>query len=278
LLCGDSVTTVLAGRNGQGSVGELLRHWRELRRLTQLELATQAEVSARHLSFLETGRSAPSREMILHLAEQLELPLRERNRLLLAAGYAPVFPETSLAAPEMSLVRTALRQVLAGHEPYPALIVDRDWNLVEANASLALFTRSAARELLEPPVNVLRLALHPQGMAPRILNLGEWRGHVLSRLRRRVAMTAQPELVRLYGELRSYPCDQPEPEEPALMYPGELVMPLRLRDGRRELAFFCTIATFGTPLDVTLAELAIETFFPADADTAAALRGDRKID
>src|SRR5262249_41268602 len=203
-------------------VGELLRGWRERRRLSQLALALQAEISARHLSFIETGRARPSREMVLHLAERLEVPLRERNSLLLSAGYAPVYGETPFAAPQLDVVRLALRQVLAGHEPYPALVVDRRWDIVDGNASLALLTAGVAAELLAPPANCLRIALHPAGLAPRIVNLGEWRAHLLGRLRRRVELTGDPVLVRLYEELRAYPCDQPEPEL-ELPGPGAIV-------------------------------------------------------
>jgi transcriptional regulator with XRE-family HTH domain len=256
--------------HAQRPVGALLREWRERRRLSQLALALQAEVSTRHLSFVETGRSLPSRDLLLRLAEQLDVPLRERNPLLLAAGYAPVYAETALDAPPMAAVREAVRQVLTGHEPYPAVVVDRGWNLVEANASIGLFTAGVARELLAPPVNVLRVSLHPAGLAPRIANLGEWRAHLLGRLRRQVALTAAPALAALYDELRAYPHDEPEPEgeRPA---PGTVVVPLHFRDGDRTLAFFSTVATFGTPLDVTVAELAIESFFPADAATASVL-------
>jgi transcriptional regulator with XRE-family HTH domain len=253
------------------TVGELLREWRERRRLSQLELALQAGVSSRHLSFVETSRSRPSRDMVLHLAEQLDVPLRERNHLLLAAGYAPLYAETVLDAPRMSAVRAALRQVLAGHEPYPALVVDRHWNMVDANASLGLFTAGVAPELLSPPANALRIALHPGGMAPRIINLGEWRAHLLGRLRRQIERSGDPALAGLYDELRAYPCDQPEPEV-ELPGPGDIAVPLRVRHEGRELAFFSTVATFGTPLDITVAELAIESFFPADPATAAILR------
>ncbi len=252
-------------------VGELLRHWRERRRLSQLDLSNQAEVSTRHLSFVETGRSAPSRDLVLLLAEQLEVPLRERNLLLLAGGYAPVYPETPLDAPRMAAVRGAVRQVLTGHDPYPAVVVDRAWNLVDANASLALFTDLAAPHLLAPPANVLRASLHPDGLAPHIVNLGEWRAHLLSRLRRQVELSGDAGLTALAAELRGYPCDQPEPVV-ELPGPGEIVVPLRVRHGAGELTFFSTIATFGTPLDVTLAELSIESFYPADAQTAAVLR------
>jgi transcriptional regulator with XRE-family HTH domain len=253
-------------------VGELLRQWRERRRLSQLDLALQTEISARHLSFVETGRSRPSRDLLLRLAEQLELPLRERNHLLLTGGYAPVYGQAPLDAPELAAVRAALRQVLAGHEPYPAVVVDRGWNLVDANASVALFLEQVPPDLLTPPANVLRVSLHPDGMAPHILNLGEWRGHLLARLRRQITLTADPALAELYGELRGYPCDQPEPEV-ELPGPGEVVVPLRIRHGDRELSFLSIMASFGTPLDVTVAELAIESFFPADAETGHVLRG-----
>lgn len=251
-------------------VGELLRHWRTRRRVTQLELAIQADISTRHLSFVETGRSRPSRDMLLHLCEQLDLPLRERNHLLLAAGFAPAYPETAFDAPRLAPVRAAIRQVLAGHEPYPAVVVDRGWNLVEANGTVGLLVHGAAPELLTAPVNVLRVSLHPAGMAPRIVNLGEWRAHVLGRLRRQAAVTADPGLAALCRELSGYPCDQPEPEV-ELPGPGDIMVPLRLRHGETELAFFSTVATFGTPLDVTVAELVIESFFPADQHTASFL-------
>jgi transcriptional regulator with XRE-family HTH domain len=255
------------------SVGELLRGWREHRRLSQLQLAIQADISTRHLSFIETGRSRPSREMVLHLADELDVPLRERNRLLLAAGYAPVYQERTLDEEPMAAVREAVRQVLGGHDPYPAIVVDRRWNLLDANAAASgLFLSMVAPELVVPPVNALRVGLHPEGMAPHIINLGEWRAHVLGRLRRQATLTGDDELAELYQELRDYPCDQPEPlvEVPG---PGDVMVLMRLRQpGGGELAFFSTIATFGTPLDVTVAELMIEAFFPADAATGELLR------
>jgi len=258
------------------SVGALLRGWRERRRLSQLDLALQAAVSTRHLSFVETGRSRPSREMVLRLAAELDVPLRERNHLLLAAGYAPAYAETALAAPEMAAVRAAVRQVLAGHEPYPAVVVDRHWNLVEANASVALFTEGLPPPLLAPPINVLRASLHPDGFARQIVNLGEWRAHTLGRLRRQVARVADPALAALYDELRGYPGGAAEPEG-ELPGGGDLVVPLRVRVDGRALSFFGTVATFGTPLDVTVAELAIESFYPADAATAALLRARAEV-
>jgi transcriptional regulator with XRE-family HTH domain len=256
-------------------VGEQLREWRVRRRYSQLELSIRAEISTRHLSFVETARSAPSREMLLRLAEHLEVPLRERNHLLLAAGFAPVYTEAALDSAPLAPVRQALRQLLKAHEPFPAVVLDRWWNLLEANAALELFTSALPPELLEPPVNVLRATLHPRGMAPAVVNLGEWRAHLLGRLARQVAATADPQLIELLAELRSYPCDQPEPEV-ELPGPGEVVVPLRIRDGEQVLSFLSTVSTFGTPLDVTVSELVIEAFYPADDQTAQAL-GLRRV-
>jgi transcriptional regulator with XRE-family HTH domain len=261
----------MASRQHQRPVGELLREWRDRRRISQLDLSISAEISTRHLSFVETGRSKPSRDMVLRLGEHLEVPLRERNQLLLAAGYAPVYPEGGLADPDMTAARQAVRQLLTGHEPYPAAVVDRGWNLVDANSGISLLTRQVAPELLAPPANVLRATLHPDGMAPHIVNLGEWRSHLLGRLRRQVAQTADPVLSELLDELRGYPCDQPVPEV-EIPGPGDIIIPLRIRTDDTELAFFSTVATFGTPLDVTLAELVIESFYPADAHTSDYLR------
>jgi transcriptional regulator with XRE-family HTH domain len=254
-------------------VGELLRDWRRRRRLSQLDVSLDAAVSARHLSFVETGRSKPSRELVLHLAEHLDVPLRERNALLLAAGYAPIYPETSLDAEEMAPVRGALQKILDGHAPFPGVIVDRRWDVVSANApALALMSEGVAPELLAPPVNALRISLHPDGLAPRIANLGEYSEHLLGRLRRQQALSPDPGVQELYDELRGYPGVDDGTAAPAS--PAELLfVPLRLRAlGDRDLAFFSTIATFGTALDVTLSELAIESFFPADEATEAALR------
>jgi len=260
----------------QRGVGELLRQWREQRRLSQLELALQAEISTRHLSFVETGRAAPSREMVLRLADQLDIPLRERNLLLLAAGFAPGYAESAFDSPRLTAVRAAIKQVLTGHEPYPAVVVDRHWNLIDANASVSLFTEPIAQELLAPPVNVLRLSLHPAGMAPHIVNLGEWRAHLLLRLRRQLALNADPEVEALYAELRSYPCEQSDPPV-ALHGSSDVVVPLRIRQGDRELAFFGIVASFGTPIDITVEELAIESFYPADAQTAAAMHERARV-
>jgi transcriptional regulator with XRE-family HTH domain len=261
----------MAVLQAQRPVGELLRQWRERRRLSQLSLALDAEISTRHLSFVETGRAVPSREMVLRLAEQLDVPLRERNSLLLAAGYAPVYTESGFESAPLTAIRSAIRQLLTAHEPYPAVVVDRTWTLVDSNASVALLTATVRPDLLAPPANVLRISLHPEGMAPQIVNLGEWRAHLLGRLRRQIAHTADPGLAALYDELRAYPCDQPEPEI-ELPGPGDVVVPLRVHHADTELAFFSTVATFGTPLDVTVSELMIESFYPADDETASALR------
>ncbi|MEU8277597.1 helix-turn-helix transcriptional regulator [Microbispora bryophytorum] len=252
----------------QRPFGELLRQWREHRRLSQLELSNQAEISTRHISFLETGRATPSRDMVLHLSEHLDLPLRERNHLLLAAGYAPVYTESPLDSPGMAAVCEAIRRLLSAHDPYPALVVDRAWDLVDANEGIALLAEGVDPDLLS---NVLRASLHPEGLAPHILNLGEWRAHLLGRLRRQITLTADPRLSELYAELRGYPCDQPEPEV-ELPGPGDILVPLRVRRAGRELSFFSIVATFGTPLDITVSELAIESFYPADPATAAFLR------
>ena len=250
-------------------VGELLRQWRERRRISQLDLSIEADISSRHLSFVETGRSQPSRDMVLRLADTLDVPLRERNHLLLAAGYAPVYGEAALDAPQMAAVRQAIRLVLKAHEPFPAVVVDRGWNLVDANATINLLTAGAAPQLLEPPVNVLRLALSPDGLAPRIVNLAEWHAHLLARLRREIAVSADERLIELLDELRQYPGDKPDVEPPGS---GDVVVPLRIRTDLGELRFLSTVATFGTPLDVTVAELSIESFFPANPETADALR------
>jgi len=251
--------------------GQLLREWRARRNLSQFQLASNSAVSARHLSFIETGRSRPSREMVLHLAERLEIPLRERNRLLLAAGFAPVFRERSLDSDEMASVREALNRFLAAHEPYPALVLDRHWNLVLANAAVAPLLEGIAVELLEPPANALRATLHPEGMAPRILNFDEWSAHLVHRLRREIAVAGDEELEALLVEVLDYPNVRSDPPAVDAAAAAEIVLPLHLRHGSGRLSFFSTLTTFGTAADVTLAELAIEAFYPADADTARVL-------
>jgi transcriptional regulator with XRE-family HTH domain len=259
-------------RGNPRPVGELLRHWRTRRRLSQLDLSNLAEVSTRHLSFVETGRAAPSRELILHLTEHLDVPLRERNRLLLAAGFAPVYRESTMDEPAMDAVRQTLRQVMVAHEPYPAAVVDRHWNLVDANAAAALFLDGISTRLLTPPVNVLRVSLHPDGMAARIVNLGQWRSHQLGRLRRQVEFSGDEALAALYQELRTYPGPDPSDVD---VGPADVVLPLRLRLADRELAFLSLVATFGAPLDAGVAELVIESFFPADAATSQFLQARR---
>jgi transcriptional regulator with XRE-family HTH domain len=250
-------------------IGALLRDWRVRRRMSQQDLALEAGVSARHVSFVETGRSRPSAEMVVQLAEHLDVPLRDRNTLLLAAGFAPAYAQRDLDEPEMGPVREAIDRVLRGHEPYPAVVVDRHWGMVAANRAVPLLIAGAAEYLLEPPVNVLRLSLHPEGMAPRIVNLGEWRAHLLDRLGRQAVVSGDPALFALHEELAGYAGGEgghvPDLEA------GAIAVPLRLRAGDDELAFISTATTFGTATDVTVSELAIESFFPADDVTARAL-------
>ena len=253
-------------------VGDQIRAWRQKRRLSQLDLALEAEISTRHLSFVETGRAQPSRDMVLHLSERLEIPLRERNALLVAAGFAPVFPERTLDDPALQAARQAVERVLKGHEPYPALAVDRAWTLVAANAAVPPLLTGADPVLLAPPVNVLRLSLNPSGLAPRIANLAEWRGHLLARLRHQVDLTADAGLTDLLAELRGYPAPKPMPGAAPIPDHGGLVVPLRLVTPEGTLSLFSTTTVFGTPVDITLSELAIEAFYPADAETAERLR------
>lgn len=250
------------------SIGEQLRDWRQRRHLSQLDLATLAEISTRHLSFIETGRSVPSRALLLRLSDRLDVPLRERNRLFTAAGYAPMYAERGLDDAGLAAARRAVDLVLRGHEPYPALAIDRHWRMQAANRAVAPFLRGVAPELLEPPINVLRLSLHPDGVAPRIVNLGQWRAHLLERLRKQVEDTGDTVLVALLEELLTYPAPAHE-EKPD---PSAIVVPMKLRSEAGELEFVSTTTVFGTPLEVTLSELAIESFFPANARTAQVLR------
>jgi transcriptional regulator with XRE-family HTH domain len=237
--------------------------------MSQLDLAGEADISTRHLSFLETGRSQPSREMVLHLAERLEIPLRERNVLLIAAGYAPAFPERTLADPALQAARKAIGLVLTGHEPYPALAIDRHWTLIASNDAISPLLVGVDSSLLQPPVNVLRVSLHPAGLAPRIANYPEWRSHLLARLRRQIDITADPVLVELMSELGSYPT--PSGAATDREYAG-VVVPFQLVTEHGILAFFSTTTIFGTPIDITLSELALESFFPADTATAESMR------
>ena len=250
-------------------VGEHLREWRQRRHLSQLDLAVDAEISARHLSFVETGRAAPSREMVLKLAERLDVPLRERNVLLVAAGFAPAFPQRSLDDPMLKSARQAIDLVLKAHEPNPALAYDRHWNLVTANRMVAPLLDGISERLLGQPLNVLRLAFHPEALAPRTVNLAEWCGHLLERLHRQCEATADPELIKLYNDLKAYPI----PARAAPLPPdNNVAIPLRLRHKGEVLSFISTTMVFGTPGVVTLSELALETFFPADDLTAARMR------
>jgi transcriptional regulator with XRE-family HTH domain len=253
------------------SAGALLREWRQRRNLSQLELALRSAVSARHLSFIETGRARPSREMILHLADRLDVPLRERNHLLLAAGFAPVFSERSLDEREMAPVRDALDRFLSAHEPYPALVVDRHWNIVASNRGVSYVTHGVASQLLVPPANALRIALHPDGLAPRILNLADWSGYLLARLRREIEATRDPDLGALYEELAGYPGVATEDDRRKLATPNEIMLRHELRLEDKELELFCTFTTFGTAHDLTLAELTIVAFYPANPHTAEIL-------
>ena len=253
-------------------VGELLREWRQRRRLSQLDFAVEAEISSKHLSFLETGRSRPSREMLLKLAELLEVPLRERNTLLICAGFAPMFTERKLDDPALQAARDAMEMVLKGHEPYPALAVDRHWTLLAANRAVAPMLTGIKAELLTPPMNVLRASLHPDGLAPRIVNLGQWRAHIFARLRRQIEISADPVLIALLEELTAYPAPEHSTRDKAGDGTNAFVVPMRLATPVGVLSFISTTTVFGTPIDVTLSELALESFFPADAATAAALR------
>lgn len=262
------MTAVTIPRMESVAVGSLLRDWRTRRRRSQLDLALDAGISARHLSFVETGRSNPSPDLLLRLADQLEMPLRDRNRLLLAAGYAPRFPQRELDAPEMRPVREAIGRVLAGHEPYPALAVDRRWNMVASNSALGLLLEDVDPDLLQPPVNCMRLSLHPDGLAPRILNLAQWRGHLLARLRREVALHGDPYVEALLQELSGYPGPRPDGGEDG----SAIMVELQLASSAGNLRLFGTVTTFGTATDITVAELSVEAFFPADAATAEALR------
>ncbi|WP_233805087.1 helix-turn-helix domain-containing protein [Paraburkholderia sp. HP33-1] len=266
-------TTPSSAQIASRTVGDLLREWRQRRRMSQLLLATEADISTRHLSFVESGRALPSREMVMHLAERLDVPLRARNALLVAAGYAPLFRERPLSDPQLAAAREAVELVLKGHEPYPALAIDRHWTIVATNSALAPLLSGASPELLKPPVNALRLSMHPQGIAASIINWHAWREHVLARLQRQIDVSGDDTLSALRDELAAYPAppnaDATTPDDASL---SQIAVPLRLRTPLGVLSFFSTTTVFGTPVDVTLSELAIEAFFPADQQTAAALR------
>jgi transcriptional regulator with XRE-family HTH domain len=251
--------------------GQLLREWRIRRRMSQLDLASTAGISPRHLSFLETGRSRPSRAMVMRLAENLDVPLRDRNPLLIAAGYAPTYQATDFGAPEMQPVRDAVERILSAHEPYPAILVDRSWELVGANSAAAVLVEGVAPDLLAPSCNVLRASLHPHGLAPRIINIAQWSAHIIDNLRRQIAVTGDEVLRELERELLGYAAEMGVAVPPSGDVPRTIAMPMRLRTDGGELALMTMIATFGTALDITLAELSLETFLPADSATASAL-------
>ncbi|MBN9657757.1 MAG: helix-turn-helix transcriptional regulator [Acidobacteria bacterium] len=254
-------------------VGALLREWRQRRRMSQLDLACEAEISSRHLSFIETGRSQPSRGMILQLADHLRIPSREKNTLLAAGGFASVYPERSLNDPALAAGLKAVELVLNGHEPYPALAVDRHWTLKAANRAVAPLLEGIDPSLLQPPVNVLRLSLHPAGLAPRIGNAAEWKAHILHRLLQQIDATADEILMALYKELSNYPLPEGPPRRmPANEQYSGVAVPLQLETPGGLVSLISTTMVFGTPLDITLSELAIESFFPADEDSAAILR------
>ena len=254
----------------QQPVGRQIREWRQRRRLSQLALAHEAEISARHLSFLETGRASPSREMLLHLAEQLGVPPRERNVWLVTAGYAPIFPERALNDPALAPARVAIELVLEGHKPYPAYALDRHWNIVASNGALPQVFEDVDPELLQAPINALRVSLHPRGLAPRILNLAQWRAHLLGNLAHQIEISADPTLAQLMAEVKDYPSGT---ATSGLAHDGSgIVVPLRLQIRAGVLSLFSTTLVFGSPLDITLTELAVETFFAADEATAALVR------
>jgi transcriptional regulator with XRE-family HTH domain len=258
------------------AVGALVRSWRERRHLSQLDLAAEAEISQKHLSFIESGRSAPSREMVLRLAEQLDVPLRERNTLLMAAGFAPVYRDRPLDDPALARAKATIERILAAHEPYPALTVDRHWTMTAANSAVAALLAGVDPELLKPPVNVLRVSLHPRGLAPLIVNLGEWRAHLLERLRRQVRLTRDPAIDALLRELTGYPgASARQVERGQWGLEDEIAVPLRLRTHGGVLSLLSTITVFGTPTEITLSEVSLEAFYAADAETAAVMEAVR---
>ncbi|QGZ51810.1 helix-turn-helix domain-containing protein [Streptomyces sp. QHH-9511] len=268
------MTTVATGTG----VGPLLRGWRERRRLSQLELALRADSSARHISFVETGRSRPSEDMVLRLAEHLDVPVRERNALLLAAGYAPRYTESALDDPRLETLREGIERLLAGYDPYPALVVDGSYTVVAANQSIGMLLTGLPAHLLTPPMNAMRITLHPEGLAPRIRNLREWRGHLLAQMERQIGLARSEALRELYEEVAAYPPPEaagaPDDREDPEPYPY-FALPMRIEHDGQVLSFVSSISTFNTPMDVTVAELAIETFLPADPATVAYLRSSR---
>jgi transcriptional regulator with XRE-family HTH domain len=261
------VPDMIPAMNTKRAFGEQLRDWRQRRHLSQLDLANELQVSTRHLSFVETGRSLPSRAMVLRLAESLDVPLRERNTLLVAAGYAPMYAARPFTDPALSAARTAIELILNGHEPYPALLVDRHWTLVSANRAAMGFLAGVDAALVAPPINVLRVSLHPDGLAPRIVNLAQWRTHVIARLARDLELTADATLAQLITEIRGYPGGEEVEPVPDM---GGVAVPLQLRTDAGVLSMIRTTTVFGTAVEVTLSELMLEAFYPADDFTSRA--------
>jgi len=250
-------------------LGEQLREWRTRRRMSQMDLALDTDMSTRHLSFIETGRSKPSAAMLQRIADCLDVPHRARNALLLAAGYAPDFQERPLDSAEMAGMKAIVEHVLKGHEPYPALAVDRHWNMVAANDAIAILIEQVSPALLVPPANVLRIALHPDGLAPQIVNYAMWRAHILHRLDLQIEASADPELAALRDEIASYAVEANDNDVGPV---SSVAVPLVLDTIAGRISFVSTVTIFGTPVDITLSELAIEAFFPADAESAALLQ------
>lgn len=265
----------LQSRTNAG-VGTLLREWRDRRGISQLELASRAKSSARHISFIETGRARPSLEVLLRLADHLDVPIRDRNSLLIAAGFDPTFPETPLDDPDLAIIRNELRRLLVAYEPNPVLIHDAHYYVVDANRAFAMLVSDIAEHLLHPPVNLIRITLHPEGIAPRILNFTTWRGHLLERVRRHLARSGSADLRALYEEVRGYAYPSPLGERGGGSESGgghlPHALPLRLVHRGRALSFMSTVMTFNAPTDVTVSELAVETLLPADPETVSALQ------
>ncbi|MCK7622879.1 helix-turn-helix transcriptional regulator [Streptomyces sp. RS10V-4] len=266
------MTTATAYAPETTGVGALLREWRDRRRISQLELALRADSSARHISFIETGRARPSQEMVLRLAEHLDVPVRERNALLIAAGYAPAFPETPLDDPSMAAVRAGMAQLLAGYDPYPALVCDGMYTVQAANRGIGVLLEGVDPELLRPPMNAMRITLHPRGMAPRIRNFRDWRGHLFDQMDRQLALLRSSPLRALYDEVSGYPLPDGGRETATAGEHPPFALPLVIEHRGAVLSFLSTIATFNTPMDVTVSELALEAFLPADPETAEHLR------
>lgn len=258
--------------DGLPRVGVLLRDWRQRRKLSQLDLALKASTSTRHLSCVETGRARPSRDMVLRLAEHLDVPLRDRNSLLLAAGYAPAYQESPLTSDRMAMARAALRTMLTNHEPYPSVVINRVWDVIDCNTAMSVLLDTVPPHLTDTGANVMRLILHPDGLAAQCLNFAEVRAHALARLAHQAASTGHRELKALYEEVSAFPVPPGLDNVPAPVAPAGFVAPLRVRTPYGDISMFSVIATFGAPADVTLSELAVETFFPADENTTRVLR------